>query len=371
MYDDFNPDSTVRLLPTIKILKKNGDLIDCTNRIIRLDSQGSIELDADIALASITLNTAQTSNLYYVQKYLALKNMIEGGNISGPYLDVETNVTPEGDAWTFTDAVLYYTKIASTPPEDLLGVSFLTTDSCSNYIQGENLLTLLDICGPCIDCPTYETFQTYLDRIDEMIQYIWKLTGDTITNTIPVAPDGAPLENFSGIYVQALTALNYWNYLVHKQSVKASAQSFGQSISAAAYYRNISPSSVGPITINVKFTFLRKSGMSYFTWNGIAPGNTEVRVVSRENATNAPLLSGPAFTGNTVEVDLDAGSLASGDEIFGDVVLMITNTSLFNDSPDQILIQVTTTFSVTHIGSNITLTNIVYFRPPDGSSGSA
>jgi len=371
MFDEFNPDSTVRLLPILSVLKKSGLEIPINNRIVEFDAGAPFVLDIDDETGEIIVGTNNEDNLYHQQKYEALRDLVPGGTPSGPFLDPATGITPDGPAWAFTDASYYISKIADKPPEGETGVSFMVNDACSNYIQGTNQLTLIDICGPCLDCPTYETLQTYLERIEEMIRYVWRLTGDKITDTVPVAPNGTPLENFTGIYLQALTALNYWNYMVHKQSVKANAQSFGQSISAAAYYRNVSPGNVGPINIQVKFRFLQRiGGGGLSTWDGVSGGNTEVRVVDREGQPSASLDSGPVYTASTITVQLDAGTLNSGDEIYGDTVLMITDTSLFDNEADQILIVVETTFDVTHIGNNILLSDTIYFRATDGA-GSA
>jgi len=373
MFDEFNPDSTVRLLPTLSVVKKNGTEIPVNNRIVEFDVGAPFVLSIDDETSDIVIGASEENSLYHQQKFEALRDMLPGETPSGPFMDPSTGITPEGPAWAFTDGSYYISNIADKPPEGETGVAFMVNDACSNYIQGVNQLTLIDICGPCVDCPTYDTLQTYLERIEEMVRYVWRLTGDKITDTVPVPPNGAPLENFTGIYLQALTALNYWNYLVHKQSVKSSSQSFGQSISSAAYYRNISPTSVGPINIQVRYRFLQRlGGGGLSTWEGVSPGNTEVRVVDREGLSSASLVSGPVYSASTVTIQLGAGTLATGEEIYGDSVLMVTDTSLFDNESDQILIVVETTFDVTHIGNNVLLSDTIYFRAADGEgSGSS
>ncbi len=372
MYEDFNPDSTVRVLPDINVVKKDGTVLPANNRIVEFAAGAGLITNISGESGEISIEVDPNDSLYHQQKYEALRDMVEGGSASGPFEDPDSLITPDGDPWTFTDQSLYIATINNTPPEPETGVAFMVTDDCSNTIQQDHGLDLIDICGPCVDCPAYDTLQTYLLRIEEMVRYVWRLTGDKVTNTVPVPPNGAELENFTGIYLQTLSALNYWNYLVHRQSVKANAQSFGQAVSAAAYYRNISPSSVGPINIEVKFRFMqRTSGGSLLTWDGVAAGNTDVRVVDREGAPSATLTSGPIYTANTITVNLDAGTLLSSQEIYGDVILMITDTSLFDTEVDQILIVVETKYSVTHIGNNITLSDTIYFRASDDNTGSS
>jgi hypothetical protein len=366
MFDEFNPDSTVRLLPVISVLKKDGSEIAIDNRIVELDAGASFDITIDADTDDIVLGAATESNLYHQQKYEALRDRLPGGTPSGPFEDPASGVTPEGEAWSFTDDAYYISRLAAISPEEETGVVFMASDSCSNYIQGVNLLTLIDICGPCIDCPTYATLQTYLERIDELVQYVWQLTGDKDTSTIPTPPSEVTGESFTGVYLQSLAALNYWNYLVHKQSVKAHAQSFGQSVSAASFYRNISAESVGPINIEIKFRFMQRvGGGSLSPWNGINAGNTETRVIAREGVTSATLSSGPLYSANEVTMNLDAGTLLTGEDVYGDAVLMITDTGLFDVASDQILIIAETTFSVTHIGNNIVLTDTIYFRASD------
>jgi hypothetical protein len=369
MYDEFNPDSTVRELPSLIIVPKTGPEIPITTRYLNLIEGDAITLSVDEQTEEISFGVNAKGSLYHTQKFETLRDMIEGGSVAGPYMDPETLVTPDGTAWLFTDLSLYISSLNKNKPEPESGVVFAVTEDCANVIQNTNGFTLIDVCAPCIDCPTYATLQSYLTRIDDMLEYIWQLTGDKDTATIPVPPTDVLAENFTGVYMQSLAALNYWNYLVHKQSVKASAQAFGQSVSASAYYRNISPSTVVGIEITITFRFmLRESGGGLVNWDGVTGANTEVRVINREGVDNAVLLAGPTYGANYVTVVLDAGSLTSGQEIYGDVVLMLLNTNLFDTIVDQVLIVVDFTFNVTHIGASILLSDTVYFRAVDNPS---
>ena len=372
MYDEFNPDSTIRPDVSLKLIHKNGSETLIPPGSVKLQAGAGFTVEEDQGEIAIgVVGEGISGDPYYLQKYQALCDMQEGDVISGPYPDPITGETPVGTAWEFTDETIYIASINGALPEDKSNTIFLSTDECSNLMYtDDHEFTLVDICGPCLDCAVYDTLQTYLERINEMIRYVWKLSGDTQTNSIPVAPDGTPLEFFTGIFVQAHTALDYWNYLVHQQSVKASAQCFGQSITAASYYKNISDVDANNVGIQTKFIFLRKdSGGNYFTWEGVSSQYMEVRVLDREGQPSAPLQGSPGFTTNTVTVDLDGGNIASGGEVYGDVALMITNADAFDQISEQVTVVVRTVITNTHIGNTITLNNIVYFRPPDPNGG--
>jgi hypothetical protein len=679
MFDDFNPDSTVRILPTLSIIDENGVETPINNNVIIMETGGGIAFEVDVETDEIKLTTENAGdNLYYAQKLEALLNMMEGDNVSGPYMDPDTGVTPPGPPWNFTDETIYIALLSNRTPEAETGVVFMANDACNNlsyygsnlpilgssssqpslwtpeeiatelwldaddaatitdtggfvdqwddksgngrhavpvappasrpltgnkdinglnvidadgggkwmqspfpatpfptdeihvfqvrevsatneiifdlsidagpprigrvvdvtnffarntdgggfsgtaltnfpdngdriiynryinnssllerYLDGfvspaeaytftnpdfdgtqlmdfnylfcditggndmlgglgeylvvfgplapgdreriegylawkwclqgklpaghpyksaapmltgsssstgssaapssssvaplsssssssssssldtnKNRLYLTNICGPCIDCPTYAQLQIYLERIDESIEYLWKLTGDKNTNTIPVSPDGFPLEDFTGVYVQTLALMSFWNYLVHKQSVKSAGQAYGQAVSGTIYYKNISTTTQVNVEMTLTFIFaVRDLNTDVITaWNGINADNTEIRILEREGANVADVQS-KTLTANGAIIVFEKASVAPGEAIYGDVALLLTDAGLFDNVNEQVIVLVRSEYTNTHLDASYTDVEdkIVYFRPPDApdESGSA
>ena len=132
MFDEFNPDSTIRLLPTLSVLKKNGTEIPVNNRIVEFDVGAPFVLAVDDETNEIVVGTDDASNLYHQQKYEALRDLVPGGTPSGPFADPVSGITPTGPAWAFTDEAYYISKIADNAPEGETGVAFMVNDACSN-----------------------------------------------------------------------------------------------------------------------------------------------------------------------------------------------------------------------------------------------
>jgi uncharacterized membrane protein YgcG len=418
MFDDFNPDSTVRVLPIISVINSLGVETPVNNEIVTFDTGGGISLEIDDEDNEISLTTeGADDSLYYAQKLETLKTIQEGEVVNGPYVDPDSGETPAGDAWTFTDQSIYIATLDEKTPEPETGVVFLVNDPCmvvsyygintpistgsssapsgssgvgsssgsstgsssapvgssSGNNMGKHELALTNICGPCIDCPTYTTLETYILRIDESVEYVWKLAGDKNTNTIPVSPDGFPLQSFSGVYVQTLALLSFWNHLVHKQSVKAAGQAYGQAASGTVYYKNISTTTQLNVTMTLTFIFAVKdlNTMVISAWNGINADNTEIRILDRQNAINADLQSATLNT-NGATIVFEKASVAPGEAIYGDAVLMMTNAGLFDSVDEQVIVLVRTEYTNTHLDASYTDTEdkIIYFKPPNAPEGS-
>ena len=317
-------------------------------------------------------------NLYYSQKLEALQNIQEGEIIVGPYADPDTGITPVGPSWTFTDESIYLATLANISPEPETGVIFMTNDSCANVIQGSNALALIDICSPCLDCPTYITLQGYLDRINESVMYVWKLAGDKQTSTETVSPDGFPLNRFTGTYVQTLAALSFWNHLMNKQSVKSAGQAYGQSVSGTIYYKNISSNTLNNVGMTLEFIFaVRNLNTDVInTWNGINASNTEVRVIARESANgeSANVVS-QTINPDGATVVFNAPTVSPGESVYGDVALLLTNSGLFDNLDEQVLVIVRASYENTHLNPGGVYDDvedkIVYFKPATEPAGSS
>ena len=412
MFDDFNPDSTVRILPTLSVIDAVGAETPINNDIIIIETGGGVALVVDPETDEIKITTENAEDsLYYAQKFDTLVAMVEGGDVTGPYLDIDTNTIPAGPAWNFTDLSIYIARLGNRTPEPETGVVFMANDACNNLNYygsvipqigsssgsgssngssssagassegsssgssssltpgtSKNSLALTNICGPCIDCPTYTTLETYVLRIDESIEYLWKLTGDKNTNTIPVSPDGFPLEGFTGVYVQTLALLSFWNYLVHKQSVKSAGQAYGQSVSGTIYYKNISTTAQIDVEMTLTFIFAVKDLNTdvITSWNGINAGNTEIRVLEREGAVVADVQS-KTLTANGAIIVFEKASVAPGETIYGDVALLLTDAGLFDNVQEQVMVLVRAEYTNIHLDASYTdiEDKIVYFRPPD------
>jgi len=241
-------------------------------------------------------------------------------------------------------------------------------------------LGLVDICAPCLDCQTYERFNEYLTRLVEFYDYIEALASNTTTYNPVADPDGAVRRAFSGTLPQLQATLRFWDYLVNTSTVKLSAQSQGQSVVAAGFYRNISDHSVGDggdgVTMVITMTFQRVDGGGAVTdWLGLQAALSDVRVLDRDNRCSA-VLGGSGITyptGATVVVTMNSGGdMDSGEELFADVALVLKNTSLFHDPVYTYQVLVELDVSHTHLGPLVSDNPvhkelIVYFQPPDAA----
>jgi len=346
--------------------------------------------DDDTAVMEIN-PAVGTEDPYYRNKYKGLAGISEGSSAEG------SSVAPNQPAWLFTDETLYVAAFNGVLSEPLSGAMFVVGDFCNNTGQfevpdnpglpeelgeGSSLpggeLSLFNICTPCYDCHSYQRIEEYLDRILSFYNYIFDLCYRSNTQDIPIHPEGVVKESFAGVHQQWMSSLRYWDNLLSKSTVKHSAQSFGQSIVSAGYYKNISDRLIGAvsdgITIRHTFIFQKVDSSGVVTdWDGISASITDITVLDREGRCSAPLGgSGITFVGsNEVQVETISGTkLVSGQEIFSDVAMVLLGTALDNDPNYTYQVVVELYVSHTHlgdVGSNnpITRSALVYFRPPD------
>jgi hypothetical protein len=345
---------------------------------------------------SLALDPAAGSeDPYFRAKYNALAGMAPGETSSGEGIDTER------PAWVFTDDTLYVTAINNVLAEPLSGALFLTGDACHNIGQFESglnpgypedpvawegssssveggQLSIFNMCIPCVDCLTFYELAAYLDRITIFYDYIFDLTYTDDTVNPPEHPDGGVRETFVGTMQQTMASLRYWDNLLNRSTVKLSAQSFGQSVVGAAYYRNISDRYIGNlpngVTLTLTFTFQKvDSGGNVTDWNGISASITDVQIMDREGRCSAALgPTGITFIGsNEVQVQTVSGALLGpGQEIFSDVALVLLGTIDTNDANYSYQVAVHLEVSHTHLGDSgndnpVEKDTLVYFRPPD------
>lgn len=344
-----------------------------------------------------------SESAYYRQKYNTLRDIT--AVVAGPFEDPETGVVPEipegKGSWTFSTESLWISRISDMRANPFTGNFFIGGSPCvvpGEFEQPEQgtpessvgRLQLVDICAPCFDCQTWDKLDTYLSRIRDMYDYIFELISTEDTENIPLHPDGGVRESFAGIYPQTMAALRYWDYLVHRSTVKLAAQVTGQTVSLAGFYRNISDAAVGgitPVTFTFRFSFFYRSDSSssssggpsdYCPWTGLTAGDVSVRVLDRAGKQSAvyesfQLLSGgivppcPDSGGaHTAEVVLRGGELAPGEERYADVALLFRNMETFVADTNYIA-RVELTVEPVHLtppGSDVKEV-IIYFQPPD------
>lgn len=404
--EPFNPDRCLRVLPSLSVVKRDGTQIPVTGTGLRLEAGANISLSVEdesdeVVLAAIA--GAGIEDPYYRQKAEALATLSDDNPaVSGPFPDPATGITPEGPEWTFSISSLWIGSINNVQAEPDTGAFFLVNDVCTAIGQFESeddrgypedpevtgssstvpdaissyarsYLSIFDVCGPCLDCLEYQRLFDYLSRIEAFYNYIFELTRSEDTDSPPEHPDGGVRDSFVGVHPQLMAALRYWDYLVHMNSVKVSAQSTGQSVTTAAYYKNISLDPVGDpnpdgVTMTLKFEF-KKDGV---LWDGISESFVDVRFLDRSDKPSAtedsPATFSPASgAAHTITVFLKTTNpLASGEEIYADVALLFKNTNQFNEPGADFSMDVTLTVDQTHLDPvSQERTTIVYFQPPE------
>jgi hypothetical protein len=391
VFDLFNPDAALRNLPTLSIVNAAGAETPIPAGRVFLVRGANVELlqEADLDETTITVTAGSgIEDPYFTQKHnslVGLDNTNSSTNpITGPFDPGDGNI-PVGPSWSFTRNSLYLATINNTHPEPDTGTFFVVGDQCTSVGTFEPssypgyphdpstcstgpcgaALSVLDICLPCVDCLEYYRLEEYLDRIKSYYDYIYALSSNKNTNFPSVHPDGGTPETFSGVHPQLNAALRYWDYLVHRSTVKMAAQGQGQSVVFAAYYKNISNSTIGPVDITFTLQFIRDNCF----WHGVIPNDMEIRLLPREGVDAATLTSVVHTSSSIIITTTSDGPVFSGAEMFSDLALIVADANLF-DNDGNFRIDVTAVFSPTHIGTPSKNTT-VYFRPPDSESSSS
>jgi len=386
----FNPDVALRELPTISVVTASGSETAIPEGRIFIVEGSNIELLQEVDLDETTISAAAGSGIedpYFTQKFTSLCSLDNTNSstnpISGPFDPGDGNI-PEGPSWSFTRNSMYLATVNNTGPEPETGALFVVGDTCTSLGTFEPssfpgyphdpstcstgpcgaALSVIDICLPCVDCLEYYRIEEYLDRIKTFYDFIFDLSANKSTGTPVTHPDGGTPEDFSGVHPQLNAALRYWDYLVHRSTVKLSAQGQGQSIVFAAYYKNISDSIVGPVNITFTLQFVRDDCF----WHGVIPDNMEIRLIPREGVVAAELTSVVYTTSSITVSTTSAGVVGSLGELFSDFALLVEDANLF-DNDGNFRIEVSAVYAPTHIGAP-TKETTVYFKPPDQSTSS-
>jgi hypothetical protein len=388
-FDILNSDADLRVLPDIRIVHFDGSEEVITGDVVRLENGANIAFDLDENTDETTISVdpgGGNEDPYITQKFDALAGLTEandGGNpISGPFPDPNTGITPLGDPWTFTRDSLWIGSMNNVPGDPISGAFFLVNDSCANVGDFETndgfpdtleaRLKILDVCIPCLDCLQYVRLDDYLARINEFYEYVLNLVLSELTE--PEHPDGGLRQGSYGLLPNWLSSQRYWDYLVHNSTIKLAAQSMGQAVTAATFYRNISTGDIGPVTITYVFEFLRDTGAGFNPVDiGPTPTTVEVRSLAREGEANQADLSGtPVYTLSTITATfVTPGILASGDQTYADAVLLLRELDL-NDDEQQYAVRVNMSIAPTHLGvAPITKEILVFFVPAAASSSSS
>jgi hypothetical protein len=389
VFEILNTDYEHRILPNLQVVHTDGSVDVIPAGRVVLQAGANVEFVVDDDRDEITLNVQPgvgNEDPYLTQKLAAFASLSDantGGNpITGPFPDPNTNITPDGPAWSFTRESMWIGAMNNAQAEPITGAFFLVNDSCADVgefpnngfpDQAPSTLKILDICTPCIDCLQFVRISDYLSRISDFYTYILNLV--LAENAEPEHPDGGTPQDFYGLLPQWLATRRYWDYLVHNSTIKLVAQSMGQSLTAAVFYRNISSNTVPQVTIEMEFEFLRDTGSGFVPVAlNLTPDTVEVRELVREGETDPASLSGaPVYTSTTITATFESpGTLAPNIQTFADMALLFRDMGLIDNSIYRFAVRVTASVSPTHLSvSPITKETLVFFVPPSASSSSS
>ena len=378
-----NPDLYARL--SLSVEHADGSVTPIPDGGVILRAGTNLDLtvlpDEDTVSLAVEQSTAAVDP-YYKQKYEALQALSDLNDalnpITGPFADLITGETPDGDPWSFTRASLWFGGINSRPADLVTGAFYLVTGPCAvagsfplpnngSPELAEGTLKLFDICAPCVDCPTWVRLDSYVRRLAAFYDYILELIYNEDTANPPVHPDGGTPEAINGLLREYMTAVRYWDYLVHNSTLKLAAQASGQAVVTAAFYRNITPLAVAGVEIQLDFCFYKNGAV----WAAVDSSVVSFKLLARTGVDMNAVYSGvPVWNAGCVTVNLAAtGPLASNQSLYGDLVMMLDDTLLPADTGlDECHIELTATYKNTHLGTAVTKTLLIYFVPPAGSS---
>jgi hypothetical protein len=343
---DYGDEScTCGRLLNLSIWKQDDSIITVPNGTVAMTAGANLEFsieDGDDEIELLVNQDIIQQDEYYTDKFDALCTLSEDTSpvSGGPG-------GPGQPAWTFTTDSLWISKLNGTTADTASGAGFIVGDECMSPGEFEQMadrgypqaveasLGLMDICSPCLDCNHYNFLFDLLSRIKDFYDYIDNLSNTEDTSVIPEHPDGGIREDFTGVLQQTLAAQRLWDYMVHKSTVKFSAQGQGQSVTAAAYYRNISN---GPVPIDgsdpVKFRMVFEWFKDALPWDGISGDIIEIRELDRTDKPSASVTSVSFPNSSTVVVEMEHPNLPCGEEAFGDIAMLVKNTDLFDDGGD-------------------------------------
>jgi hypothetical protein len=383
--------------------KRDGSVTEISSGQVFFEAGGNISFAIDENRDEILVNVLTAGgneDPYYSQKLDALSNLPSDSSISGPFPDPDSGLTPEGDPWVFTSDSLWIGSMNNVPADPVSGDFFLGGDVCNTFGAFEDSnrgypqtprecdtssssglcgaeLEIINICTPCLDCLEYQRIEDYLQRIEVFYDYLLELSTDRTTDPseIPEHPDGGIREDLTGVFEQITAAREYWDHLLHNSTVKLAVQGQGQSIVAAVFYRNISDFTVGAgtgVSVDVAFQFTKNGS----PWAGINTDVVEIRELNRNGKPSAGVISSTITGGHTITASMEFASpagLASGEEFYADVALLILNTTLFEEIGEEFTVDVTMTITPTHIipPTTIVRTDQAHFRPADSQGGAS
>lgn len=382
---DYSPDAEIRRLPTLVLVDHDGVETTVPEGGIVFAAGANIELDlpdeGDTATISSIAGGGGEDN-YYRLKYEGLAATPDTGSVTGGGEDAAH------PAWEFTAAARWIGAINQVPAFAVDGNFFLANSVCSSTGLFESasgypessaaLLTLTDVCAPAINNLTLARLSTYIQRLRECLDYLLAICNNSDPSYTPTPPTGITASGYNNILQQFMTVRNYWNYLIHRFSVRFNAISQGQSIVLAHYYRNSGSAAVGDvatgISVSILCSFLRNEAGVETPWLGLLGSGTLVKLLRRNDADDPPtslipytwsytvdtssiLISANTVEGATVH-DLDAGS-----EFLADFAIMFKSMNLPEDGAEYYMVA-TSVVSPTHMSASVEREQRVYFTPP-------
>jgi hypothetical protein len=390
--DILNPEITHRRLVSFVVEHADGSEEAVSGDGVAFVAGGNIDFTVDDATDDIVMSMDEQvggENPYYRAKFDGLASLAQGIEVSGNAADAEHS------AWEFTDDSLYITALGGAPPEPVTGAGFILGDVCNTLGEFEvtgnpgrpesvaSTLSIMNICIPCLDCLSYRRIEEYLDRLRIFFDYIFSLSYDNATDTIPEHPDGGVQESHTGVLQQFMSSRRYWDFLVHTSTVKLGAQAMGHSVVAAGFYRNISDRTIGVapngVTMTFTFSFQKVDALGNVTpWAGVAASVADVEILDREGKCSSILgPAGVAFVGGSQVVveTISDDNVPSDDEIYSDVALVLMGTLLDNNPVFSYQVDVALGVSHTHHGdaldaNPVSKDTLVFFRPPDEEESS-
>jgi hypothetical protein len=164
----------------------------------------------------------------------------------------------------------YFTKLNGVGTID--SYAFLNVDRCyhvgqfldnSNPEAASNTLSILDTCPACVDCPEFDTIQTYLDTIVKN------------PNNPPVSYDGQKnvLLDEKAMLDKYMSMIAMWNYIVNYRSWRYNAEAKGPEVYASCKYTNHTNDAIPPgLRMTIDFTNTPPRSKAFFIDTAVIGG---------------------------------------------------------------------------------------------------
>lgn len=386
---DFNPEELLRKLPSLQVETSDGTIIPIPAGRVKIVGGANMAVRTVENQNVLIFETAEGSgseNPYYREKYEALANTPETGTVTGG------NGTPEEPDWEFSAAARWVAALEGRQATAEDYNAFIIGNLCTTiglfdqpapgYPEGTSYqLSITDQCAPVTNLLALRKLLNYVKRLAEAYDYILSILDNTDPDNPPAPPTGLDPINAPGFLQQMQVMRHYWNYLVSRSTVKFGAQSSGQGVSFAFYFRNTSDQILGNpfdgmvVTVQMK-VYRRTPGGALGAWSGLSASLTEFRPITRDSADDPPLqLLGYDQTFNVLPTQATVTfrtvestptvihRMIPESELYCDGVILFKNMEDFDDGNEYVMRMTATIDTAGHMGV-LSRSVDVYFTPP-------